>query len=216
MDARARPIAYRSWTALVVIVLHALILGAILVFSRTRLSKPTAATPLEVEFLNRPAPSAPAPPPPSPPHTARMRPETPTRGPTQPSSNTALTPSVAAPPTLSTPGPVDWTREASIVAAIQGSEAAAAAPSTGGTPTVQSPFQPPPAHYAGEEIAAANGDTMVFVSANCYQVVPRIPPIQNGMDNHKPLQVYCMRRSKAARGDLFKDLPAYKKLHPDD
>jgi hypothetical protein len=29
------------------------------------------------------------------------------------------------------------------------------------------------------------------------------------------LQTYCTWRSKAPRGDLFEQLPAYKKLHPE-
>jgi hypothetical protein len=30
------------------------------------------------------------------------------------------------------------------------------------------------------------------------------------------LQTYCNRRSNKPRGDLFDQLPAYKKLHPDN
>ena len=56
---------------------------------------------------------------------------------------------------------------------------------------------------------------MVYVSENCYQLSKEITYIENATNTGAKIQTYCNKRSKEPRGDLFKDLPAYKKLHPD-
>jgi len=213
VDTRWR--SSRSMSFLVVLALHVVILAAILVFSRTRFWRAPAAPPLEILVLHAPAPAAPPVPPPVQPTVHRAAPI-----PALPARASALTPSApAAPAAPGSTGPptIDWNREASIVAAIKGSEAATeAAAAAGAPPGVAPPFAPPPLHYAGEEISATNGDTMVFISSSCYVVSPKFPPIVNASNNGKPQQVYCIRKNKTARGDLFKDLPVYKKLHPDN
>ena len=57
---------------------------------------------------------------------------------------------------------------------------------------------------------------MVFVSKNCYQFSKEVGYIENKTNMGKKLQIYCNRRSKTPRGDLFEQLPAYKRLHPDE
>ncbi len=177
--------------------LHVVIVAAVLVFSRTRFWRVTASTPLEIQFL--PAPNKavpPVPPPVRPPNHREAHPPAPSAAASAPASPSALT--LSAPATPTNTGPP---------------EAGAAA---GSPPTVAPPFESPPLHYAGQEIGSASGDTMVFVSSSCYVVMPKIPPIQNASNNGRPQQVYCIRKNKTARGDLFKDLPVYKKLHPDN
>ena len=56
---------------------------------------------------------------------------------------------------------------------------------------------------------------MVFVSENCYQFSKEVGYIENKTNMGKKIQIYCNRRSKTPRGDLFEQLPAYKRLHPD-
>lgn len=56
---------------------------------------------------------------------------------------------------------------------------------------------------------------MVFVSDNCYQLSNEVTHITNATNTGVAIQTYCNRPSKKARGDLFKQLPAYKKYHPD-
>ena len=57
---------------------------------------------------------------------------------------------------------------------------------------------------------------MVFVSENCYQLSKEITYIENKTNTGKKIQTYCNRRSKTPRGDLFEQLRAYKRLHPDE
>lgn len=73
-------------------------------------------------------------------------------------------------------------------------------------------FPEPPAHHAGDAFSTSSGERAVFVSDNCYQVASTkaADAIDNGMGN----QTYCIGKSKKARGDLFDQLPAYKKYHP--
>ncbi len=216
MYARSRK--SRTLSFLVVLALHVVIVAAVLVFSRTRFWRVTASTPLEIQFLpaaNKVVP--PVPPPVKPPNHREAPSPAPSAAASPSASASALTLSASTKPADTGPPAIDWSREASIVAAVKGNEAATEAGAAAGSPpTVAPPFESPPLHYAGQEIGSASGDTMVFVSSSCYVVMPKIPPIQNASNNGRPQQVYCIRKNKTARGDLFKDLPVYKKLHPDN
>jgi hypothetical protein len=200
---------------LVVLALHVAIVAAVLVFSRTRFWR-TTSPPLEIMVLPAPIPVAQPAPPPVKPRPRAEAPPAPLTAPTPP-SDSALTLSTPTAPTSTGPPAIDWNHEASIVAAVKSSEAAAATGAAEGeSPSVAPPFAPPPLHYAGQEIAATNGDTIVFISSSCYVVSPKFPPPVNATNTGKPQQIYCIRKNKTARGDLFKDLPVYQKLHPDD
>ena len=85
-----------------------------------------------------------------------------------------------------------------------------------GEPTAISPFRKAAPHYKGEQIPTAEGRSMVFVSENCYQLSKEITYIENKSNTGKKIQTYCNRRSKTPRGDLFEQLRAYKRLHPDE
>jgi hypothetical protein len=82
-------------------------------------------------------------------------------------------------------------------------------------PTAISPFPQAAPHHKGEQIPTAEGRSMVFVSEDCYQFSKEITYIENKTNTDKKIQTYCNRRSKTPRGDLFEQLPAYKRLHPD-
>jgi hypothetical protein len=56
---------------------------------------------------------------------------------------------------------------------------------------------------------------MVFISDSCYQVSKSITDITNATNTGVGTQTYCNQKSRLPRGDLFDQLPAYKKLHPD-
>jgi hypothetical protein len=110
---------------------------------------------------------------------------------------------------------IDWSQEARNAAA----SIAKGAPALDDTnPVLQSnsPFAAPPAHHKGEQIPTADGRWMVYITDDCYQLSKSMTSITNATNNGMGLQTYCNRRSNKPRGDLFEQLPAYKKLHPDN
>jgi len=116
------------------------------------------------------------------------------------------TPDIAGPP-------IDWSKEAHDVAA----KIARSAPALEEVrPPIlsNSPFVAPPAHHRGEQIPTADGRSMAFVSDNCYQLSKDLTHITNATNTGVAIQTNCNRRSKEPRGDLFNQLPAYKKNHP--
>lgn len=110
--------------------------------------------------------------------------------------------------------PIDWFQEAHNVAAsiargTQPPEGKSALPPN-------SVFATPAPHYKGEQVPNADGTWVVYVSENCYQLSKDITYVDNKSNHGKAIKTYCKRRSKEPRGDLFKDLPAYKKSHPNE
>jgi hypothetical protein len=126
-----------------------------------------------------------------------------------------VTPSVAAPRNQqSSAATIDWATEAQTVAAAIASRPEASDRHRGSDaprPPI-SIFSEPPAHHAGEEFTTSSGEHAVFVSENCYQVASTKSP--NAIDNGMGSQTYCIGKSKKPRGDLFDQLPAYEKYHP--
>jgi hypothetical protein len=57
------------------------------------------------------------------------------------------------------------------------------------------------------------GEIRKWISEDCYQVLGSAPPagVQDDFASHLPSRVMCSLKSKKPRGDLFKDLPAYKR-----
>jgi len=57
------------------------------------------------------------------------------------------------------------------------------------------------------------GEMRKWISEDCYQVLRNAAPagVQDDFAKHLPPRVMCSRKSKKARGDLFKELPAYKR-----
>jgi len=72
-------------------------------------------------------------------------------------------------------------------------------------------LQSAPARHAGEQYRDELGQSIVWVSDRCYLVSESAPlGVPHGSI---PTMTICVGDSGQSRGDLFKDLPAYKK-HP--
>lgn len=114
--------------------------------------------------------------------------------------------------------PIDWAEEAARVAGALTSNAITLPQSSDKTPLRQtpSPFAPPPTHHAGDSYRNEIGETIVWISDMCYQVSGAMLTVPDVMAYAMLPRTACPRLSNKPRGDLFKDLPAYKKLHPDD
>ena len=80
---------------------------------------------------------------------------------------------------------------------------------------------PPPAtpavaeHHAGEEYRGPDGSTQVWVSDRCF-VVTSPPPLgaPDVIGRAIPTRTVCKGDPGWSRGDLFRDLPAYRRYHP--
>lgn len=192
-----------------VLTLHVAVLTGLVLAAKTRLHATPAATPIELLVLpQNVAPTAP----PTPTSPDRRKKVTAAPLPPPPDALTAIAPNS----TSDVAGPqMDWSQEAHDVAA----NIARSAPALEETrPSIlsNSPFAAPPPHHRGEQIPTADGRWMVFVSEDCYQLSKDITHITNATNTGVAIQIYCNRRSKEPRGDLFKQLPAYKKYHPDN
>ena len=208
MDARQRWERPRIIALLAVLALHVAVLTGLVIAAKTRIRTTAAAPPIELLILpQNPTPTIP--PPPTLPDRRKKVPATPLAP--QPDALTVVTPdatSVVGPP-------IDWSQEAHNAAA----SIAKGAPALNDTnPALQSnsPFAAPPAHHKGEQIPTEDGRWIVYVTDDCYQVSKSMTSITNATNNGMGLQTYCNRRSNKPRGDLFEQLPAYKKLHPEN
>jgi hypothetical protein len=130
-----------------------------------------------------------------------------------PSSAIAIYPQAAAAEIAG--AAVDWVQETQAVAAEMAKRSAAERRQESAAPP-RSPFALPPAHHKGEQFPTGDGRWIVYVSDDCYQVSKSITSVTNATNNGMGLQTYCPRHSKVPRGDLFDQLPAYKKHRPDD
>lgn len=202
----------RYFALLVVIALHCAVIAVLVVSSKARRRLAASPAPIELLFF-----------PPSPAAAAAAASTMPTETALPKLSRKPQSTSVAVPestlapnvgaPQQSTAAPIDWAGEAQSVAA------AVAAKPVNPRLNDEAPPLPPksifpeaPAHHAGEEFTTVSGERAVFVSDNCYQVSKtQLPNASNtGMAN----PTYCIGKSKTPRGDLFDQLPAYKKYHP--
>jgi hypothetical protein len=192
-----------------VLALHVAVLTGLVIAAKTRIQAIPTATPIALLVL--PQNAAPtAPPPPT--MSDRRKKVSPVLVPPPPDALTAITPNST--PDIAGP-PIDWSQEAHDVAA----NIARSAPALEETrPPIlsNSPFAAPPPHQRGEQIPMADGRWMVFVSEDCYQLSKEITHITNATNTKAKIQIYCNRKSKVPRGDLFNQLPAYKKYHPDN
>jgi hypothetical protein len=209
MEERQRWGRSRYAALLGVLALHVAVLTGLVIAAKTRIQAMLITVPIALLVL--PPNAAPiAPPPPS--LSDRRKKFSPIPVPPPPDALTVTTPDST--PDIAGP-PIDWSQEAHDVAA----NIARSAPALEGTkPPIlsNSPFAAPPPHHRGEQIPTADGRWMVFVSEDCYQLSKEITHITNATNTGKAIQTYCNRRSKKPRGDLFKELPAYKKYHPDN
>ena len=192
-----------------VLALHVAVLTGLIIAAKTHLPKEPAVIPIELRVIPpNPAPTTP------PPQTLAERRKKVSAAPVPlpPEALTAITPDS----TSEIAGPaIDWSQEAHDVAA----KIAKGSPDLEATqrPALSnSPFATPSAHHKGEQIPTADGRWMVFVSEDCYQLSKGITHITNATNTGVAIQTYCNRKSKEPRGDLFKQLPAYEKHHPDN
>jgi hypothetical protein len=192
---------------LAVTALHALLL-AVLVLRREGIRLASPGKPLEISFL---APNRT--------HDKVALPPLQTSRQSRAEPKIDVPTIVLLPPQSNEPGlpSVNWAAEATRAAESAARNAISAQPKTfGSTPPGSSDWFPLPKHHAGDEEPVGGGDTAVYINENCYQIAPVIPPIIDALHNGMGVQTYCKDgRSKEPRGDLFKDLEAYKKLHPD-
>jgi hypothetical protein len=120
-------------------------------------------------------------------------------------------------PTSSAPhATVDWMSELHSAAAEVNSGRAGQGRAAGEAPLKPHSLWPPPLHDAGEQYTLKTGELVVSVSDRCF-VVSEPPSL--GAPNafaHLNLTHTQCTGSLGPRSDLFKDLPEYKKLHPDE
>jgi hypothetical protein len=111
---------------------------------------------------------------------------------------------------------IDWLAEARRAAGV-----ATAAPRTrsfGQMPKAPSwlgPSRSSPAHRAGEQYRLETGESVVWVSDRCY-IVSEPPPLgmPDVLARSLGTRTVCQALPGPREGELFKDLPAYKKYHP--
>jgi hypothetical protein len=208
MDDRKTWRPSRYGVLLVVLALHVTVIALLIASSKTvRLWVPTAIL-IEVVSL--------------PPATAqRVRTIT---APSPPLEMTRVTPSVDATlslspqlvPAVGTFGiPIDWADQVRTVADSVVANADTRESVLAPNPTPQkSIFPEPPAHHAGEQHRLDTGEWIVFISDNCYQISSAIPTVPTALGNGLGPSTFCIDNSNTPRGDLFDQLPAYKRHHP--
>lgn len=119
-----------------------------------------------------------------------------------------------------TVAPVDWAAEAhKAAAAITNSNAMPSAPpdrrKTSSAPGPR-PWFPHSAHHAGEQYKTNDGDSIVWISDKCYvKSSKQLLGVPDLIARSMLSGTVCPGNSGTARGDLFEELPAYKKHHPD-
>jgi hypothetical protein len=208
MDEPQRWGRSRCAALLSVFALHLVALTSLLIAAKTRLAVPPARPPIELLILPQTAAPAAAPPAAS---VERRRKLASNPSPTPPESLGV----VALNSNSDVTGPpIDWAQEARNEAASVTKDSATIE-SMVSTPA-NSAFAEGPLHHKGEQLPTADGRWLVFVSDNCYQVSQSITAITNATNTGVGLQTYCTQKSRTPRGDLFEQLPAFKKLHPDN
>lgn len=110
---------------------------------------------------------------------------------------------------------IDWLAEARRAAAV-----ATAAPRTRSfgespkAPAWLAPSRSSPNHRAGEQYRLETGESVVWVSDRCY-IVSEPPPLgmPDVLARSLGTRTVCQAPPGPREGELFKDLPAYKKYH---
>jgi hypothetical protein len=135
------------------------------------------------------------------------------------SSEAPVEPPTTPPPVISFPigadTPIDWVAEARrAAAAVTGAHRAREFGQIPKADSGQAPLRLSPAHEAGEQYRTGDGGWVVWVSDRCY-IVSEVPPLglPQVLARSIPTRTVCQRDSEP-RSDLLKDLPAYKKYHP--
>ncbi|HXS27460.1 MAG TPA: hypothetical protein VN730_07340 [Steroidobacteraceae bacterium] len=178
------------------------------------LSFRTSPAPISGEVVSRliwlPAPAA-RPKRPNPPKSKRP-PSVASRSRARAETLSPIMPSVA--PIAGTRAPVDWWGEAERVVRER-SRAATDRPDDGRIDLHLESRSEAPAHYAGESYRDELGNKIVWVSEKCY-IESDPPPLGTppAFEHATSTRTVCPGNSNTPRGDLFKDLPEYRKYAP--
>jgi hypothetical protein len=127
--------------------------------------------------------------------------------------------SITTTPGLTSSAPqatVDWMSQLHSAAADVNLDRAGQGRAIDEAPSKPRSLWPLPLHHAGEHYTLKTGELVVWVSDRCF-VVSEPPSL--GTPNafaHLNLTHTQCTGSPGPRSDLFKDLPKYKKLHPDE
>ena len=108
---------------------------------------------------------------------------------------------------------VDWEAEArrSLQAyEIRNTQRNAGNPNTG--PPTEDSWWPEARHHAGDQFKTDNGDWIVWINSRCYQIAKSAPSLN--VPGAMLPQTVCPDDSHTPRGDLFKELPAYRQSAP--
>jgi len=126
-----------------------------------------------------------------------------------------IEPSAAAMSVAPAGAPIDWWKEGERV--VRERTRAAAPPVQDGRIDLHiESSRDAPAHHAGESYRDEYGDAVVWVSEKCYiESAPPLPGTPPVFAAARTTRTVCPGASNAPRGDLFKDVPAYRKYHPD-
>jgi hypothetical protein len=135
-----------------------------------------------------------------------------------PAPITPVEPLIALPDVSSPNAPstsIDWDTEAKRAAgAATGESSIRQFGRNPAIPYEQQKSGPTPAHEPGEQYRLGTGEWIVWVTPGCY-IVSDVPPLglPDVLARSIPTRTVCQDNSKPP-GELFKELPAYKKYHP--
>lgn len=208
MEAGPVPSKTRYLVFVAVAGIHAVLVGVLISESRALRLSSSGGTPLTAFIVMRPVRL----------HTPFMRPSL-------NESSAPITPmvepiTVTPPATTRASGhPIDWKTAGSRAAArvlVQRKRITFGFPPGGKSAiTLGVPSLSTPAHHAGESYRTPGGEETEWISERCYIVSD--PPLPGGPDFLKNARVTrsgCLPPPGPDPGELFRSLPAYKKLHP--
>jgi hypothetical protein len=196
----------RAITLAAVAALHILLLTALVLGLRTQVSPPSVETFIST-LIVLPQPARPP---------VRMRPALP-RNPTMAAEPIQIETPPLPPASLSprAEARIDWAAEARRAA-----ERVIAAPKRRGfgrprAERARALEHPQPAHHAGESYRDEFGDRVYWVSDTCFITSERALPGALTAPGGPPLPRMACLGPDAPTGELFNNLPAYKKYHPE-
>ena len=125
-----------------------------------------------------------------------------------------IAPSVA-PISITPRAPVDWWKEGERVVKER-TPAAPMLPDSGRIDLHVGPPAEAPAHHAGESSRDELGGKIVWVSDKCYiESDPPLPGTPPAFEGARVTRTVCPGNWSEPRGDLFKELPAYRRHRPE-
>lgn len=110
---------------------------------------------------------------------------------------------------------VDWAEEAhrAAEAAVKG-RGSPADSAKSGSPSAGAGWWQRPQHHVGDQFKTDTGDWVVWISSKCYQIASSVLRALT-LGAELPVTL-CPSDADSARGNLFAQLAAYRKLHPEE